>query len=151
MASTGNTERVECSKCHRPLRSAASRAAGIGPRCAAKVAAAEGLNATQVDKMEQLILDKAIVATNRKGVYHVVNEAGEVIHRVHVSGNCTCEWGGRRTSASTKTCYHAGAAKLLATPAIRRQAPAARPVVLPAPAAMWAELDRLTAAFMAAA
>ena len=88
-SATETVERFECRKCHRPLRSAASVAAGIGPRCAAVEAATEGLNAKQIDKMAQLIIDKAIVATSRKGVYHVVNEAGEVLHIVHVNGNCT--------------------------------------------------------------
>jgi hypothetical protein len=156
MTTTANTttetaERVECRKCGRTLRSAASVAAGIGPRCAAIEAATEGLNAKQIDKMAQLIIDKAIVATSRKGVYHVVNEAGEVIHRVSVNGNCACEWGVRRNSADTKTCYHAGAARLLATPVMRHRAPAPAQIALPASAAMWAEVDRLTDCFMAAA
>jgi hypothetical protein len=101
--------------------------------------------------MEQLILDKAIVATNRKGIYKVVNEAGEVIHTVSVNGNCTCEWGRRRKSAETKVCYQVAAARLLATPVIRAPRPASVPVALPASTDMWAELDRLTDAFMTAA
>jgi hypothetical protein len=101
--------------------------------------------------MAQLIIDQAIVAASRKGVYHVVNEAGEVVHTCHVNGNCTCEWGLRRKSADTKSCYHAGAARLLATPLIRHRAPAPAPVALPASADMWAEMERLNAAFMAVA
>ncbi len=141
MAGTEDTQAVKCRKCRRPLRSAASAAAGIGPRCAAVEAATEGLSPRQADKMAQLIIDGAITATGRKGVYHVVNEAGEVIYRVHVNGNCTCEWGLRRKSAGTKTCYHAGAAKLLATPLLRHRAPATAPVALPAPDDIWAELE----------
>jgi hypothetical protein len=151
MASTENTERVECRKCHRKLTAPASRAAGIGGRCAAIEAATEGLNAKQVDKMAQLIIDKAIVATNRKGVYNVVNEAGEVIHVVNINGNCTCAWGLRRDSAGIKTCYHAGAAKLLATPLARKPRPVLAPVSLPAADAFQAEMERLTDAFMAIA
>jgi len=151
--STGaeTAERVECRKCHRPLRSASSVAAGIGPRCAAIEAATEGLNAKQVDKMAQLIIDKAIAATRRQGVFHVVNEVGEVTHTCHVNGNCTCEWGLRRKSADTKACYHVGAAKLLATPLIRKPRPVLVPVAIAAADALWAELDRLNAAFMAIA
>ena len=151
--STGaeTAERVECRKCHRPLRSASSVSAGIGPRCAAVEVATEGLSAKQVDKMAQLIIDKAIVATSRKGVYRVVNEAGEVVHRVHVSGNCTCEWGLRRKSADTKVCYMVGAARLLATPLIRKPRPVLAPVPMPASDALWAEIERLNDAFMAAA
>lgn len=144
-------EPVKCSRCKRALRSASSIAAKIGPRCAAIEAATEGLNAKQLDKMAQLILDKAIVATSRKGVYHVVNEAGDVERICHVNGNCTCEWGMRRKSALTKVCYHVGAARLLATPLIRHRALAPAPVALPASADIWAELDRLTTAFMAIA
>jgi hypothetical protein len=113
-------EPVTCRRCKRGLTSLASRLAGIGPRCAAIEAATEGLNAKQVDKMMQLIIDKAIAPTSRKGVYRVVNEAGEVAHICHVNGNCTCEWGLRRKSAQTKVCYHVGGARLLARPAIRR-------------------------------
>lgn len=113
-------EQVTCRRCHRVLTSPASRLAEVGPRCAAIEAATEGLNAKQIDKMMQLILDGAIVATSRKGVYRVVNEAGETVHLCHVNGNCTCEWGLRRKSAQTKVCYQVGAARLLARPQIRR-------------------------------
>jgi hypothetical protein len=144
---TETAERVECSECHRPLRAEASRAAGIGPRCAAVKAATEGLSAKQVDKMQQLILDKAIVATNRKGVYHVVNELGEVVHVTHVNGHCTCEWSQRRMTEGVKVCYHVGAARLLAKPVIRKAAPVVTvaPVALSASADIWAQLDALGA------
>ena len=113
-------EQVTCRRCRRVLTSPASRLAEIGPRCAAIEAATEGLNAKQVDKMTQLILDEAITATSRKGIYRHVNEVGETVHLCHVNGNCTCEWGLRRKSAQTKVCYHVGAARLLARPQIRR-------------------------------
>jgi hypothetical protein len=154
MQTTENTRQATCRRCHRALRSATSVAAGIGPRCAAIEVATEGLDAKQVDKMAQLLLDKAIVATNRKGVYHVVNEAGEVVHVTHINGHCTCEWSRRRMTADVKACYHVGAARLLAKPLIRKAAPvvpATAPVALPASAAMWAEIERLNDAFMAAA
>jgi hypothetical protein len=140
-ASTEDTGTVECRRCHRALRSEVSKAMGVGPRCAAIEAATEGLNARQVDKMAQLLIDKAIVATSRKGVYHVVNEAGEVVHVVHVNGNCSCEWGRRRVSAQTKVCYQVGAARLLATPLIRKPQPVLKPVALPAAADVWAALE----------
>jgi hypothetical protein len=154
MASTENTQQVTCRRCHRKLTAPASQAAGIGGRCAAVEAATEGLSAKQVDKMAQLIIDKAIVATNRKGVYNVVNEAGEVIHIAHVNGHCSCEWSQRRMTADVKVCYHVAGARLLAKPLIRKAAAApapAAPVALPASAALWAEIDRLNDAFMAMA
>jgi hypothetical protein len=148
MAGTENTqgtEKVTCRRCHRPLTSPASVAVKLGPRCAAIEAATEGLSARQIDKMQQLILDKAIVATNRKGVYHVVNEAGEVIHTCTVDGNCGCEWGQERTE-DVKVCYHVGAARLLARPVIRKTAPVVlAPVTLPASVDIWAELGALGA------
>lgn len=145
MTQTTATESLRCSRCGRKLTSASSVAAGIGPRCSAIQAATEGLSVKQVDKMEQLITDQAIVSTNRKGVYKIVNEAGEHIHTVSVNGNCTCEWGTRRTSADTKVCYMVAAARLLATPRIRKAAPVLPPVALPASADIWAELADLGA------
>ena len=145
MEATQTPAEARCTRCHRVLKSAASKARGMGDRCAAIEAATEGLSAKQVDKMTQLILDGGIVRTNRKGVFHVVNEAGEVIHRTHVNGNCTCEWARRRVSAETKTCYHVAAARLLARPVIRAAAPVAVPVALPSSAAIWAELEALGA------
>lgn len=150
--STG-AERVECRKCHRPLRSASSVAAGIGPRCAAIEAATEGLSAKQVDKMTQVIVDKGVKATNRMSVYKIANEDGTVIRTAHLNGNCSCEWGMRRQSADTKVCYHVAAARLIARPVIRARQQAAAPALAsaPAPADIWAEMDRLTDAFMAIA
>lgn len=151
MSAAENTQtpatETRCLRCNRKLKTGAA----YGPRCAAIVAATEGLSAKQVDKMDELIADKAIVSTNRKGVYKIVNEAGEHIHTVSVNGNCTCEWGTRRNSADTKVCYMVAAARLLATPRIRKAAPVLAPVALPASDAMWAEMERLTEAFMAMA
>jgi hypothetical protein len=150
MAGTENTqgtEKVTCRRCHRPLTSPASVAVKLGPRCAAIEAATEGLSARQINKMEQLIVDNAIVATNRKGVFHVVNELGEVVHVTHVNGHCTCEWSQRRMTEGVKVCYHVGAARLLAKPVIRKAAPvvAVAPVALSASADIWAELGALGA------
>lgn len=151
MSAAENTQtpatETRCLRCNRKLKNGGT----YGPRCAAIMAATEGLSAKQVDKMAQLIEDKAIVSTNRKGVYKIVNEAGEHIHTAHVNGNCDCAWGLRRDSAEIKTCYHAAAAKLLTTPRIRKAAPVLVPVALPASDAIWAEMERLTEAFMAMA
>lgn len=117
---TPAAELVKCSRCKRALTSAASRLAKIGPRCAAIEAATEGLNPKQVDKMMQVIIDKGVTPTSRKGVYRVASEDGETVHLCHVNGNCTCEWGLRRKSAETKVCYAVAAARLTARPQIRR-------------------------------
>lgn len=144
---------TRCRRCCRPLRSEASKALGIGARCAAIEAANEGLSGKQALKAAELIADKGIVATNRKGVFHVVSESGEVTYTCHVNGNCTCSWGLRRNSGEAKVCYHVAAARLLAHPVIRRTVPAQVhvPVALPSSAAMWAEIDRWNTAFMAMA
>lgn len=123
IAST-EAERVECRKCRRPLRSAASRAAGIGPRCAAVEAATQGLNGKQRDKALELIADGGIAPTSRKGVYRVTSTDGSATYVTSVTGHCTCAYGCRRSSALAKTCYHVAAVKLIAKPvrrATRRQ------------------------------
>lgn len=154
---TETAERVECRRCHRPLRSEASRAARIGGRCAAIEAATEGLSAKQIEKLDQVIVDKGVKATNRKGVYKVANQDGSVIRTAHLDGTCDCEWGSRR-SADTKVCYHVAAARLTAKPVIYRSrkrlaapAPAAVPASATTPGDIWAEIERLNDAFMAVA
>jgi hypothetical protein len=116
---TAPAEQVTCRRCHRALTSAASKLAGIGPRCAAVEAATAGLSARQVEKLMQVITDKGIAKTGRKGVYRVVSENGGGVHIAHVNGNCTCEWGLRRTSAMSKTCYAVAGARLAARPQVR--------------------------------
>lgn len=125
MTATANTQdagTVECRRCHRALRSEASRAAGIGPRCAAVEAATEGLNAKQIDKMMQVIVDKGVTATDSPDVWLVANEGDGLIRTAHVNGECDCEWGRHRKSADAKVCYHVGIARLYAKPVIRRAA-----------------------------
>lgn len=112
-------EQITCRRCHRTLRSAASKLAGVGPRCAAIEAATEGLNAKQANKALELIADGG-VAKVREGVYRVTSTDGSASYLTSVNGNCTCAHGLRRTSGTAKTCYHAAAVKLTARPAIRR-------------------------------
>lgn len=106
---------VKCRNCKRPLRSAASRAAGIGPRCAAIEAAFDGLNGKQRDKARDLIADNGVVKI-RKGVYKVAANDGGAFYLTSVHGPCDCGWGLRRKSATTKPCAHVGAARLTAKP-----------------------------------
>lgn len=113
MSSTA--EPVKCRKCHRPLRSAASCAAGIGPRCAAIEAAFDGLNGKQQDKARELIADGGIVKV-RPGVYQVRASDGSGNYLTTADGNCGCPWGLHRTSATAKTCYHVGAVRLAEKP-----------------------------------
>lgn len=111
-----NTETIRCRACKRPLRTAASRAAGIGPRCAAIKTALAGLDARQQDKARELISDGGIAATSRPGIARVVSDDGQETYLTSVTGHCTCPWGARRASATVKTCWHVGAVKLAITP-----------------------------------
>lgn len=115
---------VKCRKCRRPLRTPASRALGIGPRCAAIETALAGLDPRQQDKARELIEDGGIVATGHAGIARVVSEDGTETYLTSVTGHCTCPWGARRTSATVKTCFHVGAVKLAITP--RRRVTAAQ-------------------------
>lgn len=120
MPTTATTETAKCRRCQRELKTLGSVLAGIGPRCAAIEAALGDLTADQQAKALELIEDSAILPV-RNGTFEAVSTDGEETYRVHAhTGNCTCPAGLKRTSADAKPCYHAGAARLLARPAIRR-------------------------------
>jgi hypothetical protein len=115
--STGTEARTaKCRRCKRVLRTAPSIAAGIGPRCAAIEAAFDGLNVKQQDKARELVADGGITRTAHNGVCRVTAADGSEQHLTSVNGNCTCAWGLRRKTASTKPCYHVGAVRLAITP-----------------------------------
>jgi hypothetical protein len=111
---TGHT--AKCRKCHRALRSAASVAAGIGPRCAAIEAALQGLDDRQQDKAREALADGAVQPTGRPGIAQVVSDAGDEIYLASVTGHCTCAHGARWASATAKTCWHPGAVRLYFSP-----------------------------------
>jgi Family of unknown function (DUF6011) len=116
---------AQCRRCKRHnLRTAVSRAAGIGPRCAAIEAAFDGLSDKQADKARQLIVDGGVTRTSRKGIARVPSDETGEHYLTSVTGHCTCAWGIRRKSASVKTCYHVAVVVLEFTP--RRPARAAR-------------------------
>lgn len=108
---------AQCRRCKRHnLRTAASRALGIGPRCAAIEAATAGLNDEQAAKALEAIADGAVVRTSRPGIANVVSDDGTEVYVTAASGHCSCKWGARRISATTKTCWHVAAVLLDATP-----------------------------------
>ena len=77
---------AQCRRCKRHnLRTPASRAAGIGPRCAAIEAAFDGLDDRQQDKAREAVEDGAVIATSREGVAMVVSEDGESVHLTSVA------------------------------------------------------------------
>ena len=140
--------------CGRVLKSAESRARGYGRRCwamvlnAARTADLSPWTASQIAEAEQAIEDGAVVPSTREGVFHVVSSDGTEVHLVHRNG-CNCTSGLKTRPA--RPCYHRAAVTIVlasqAPAAVRQAAPA--PVT--APADIWAEMDRLTAAFMTAA
>jgi Family of unknown function (DUF6011) len=116
VAATAPAEQVACRRCHRALKSLASVAAGIGPRCAAIESATEGLKPEQADKVMEVISDGGITRTAHKGVFRVVASKGDGFYLTAVTGQCSCAYGVRRSSGAAKTCFHVGAARLVAKP-----------------------------------
>lgn len=114
MTTTAHT--AKCRRCHRALRSAASRAAGVGPVCARrerKEAAARLVLATyspaQVESVKQVLTDGGIARIDRH-TFEVVASDGTRRYEVDTTrASCTCKAGenGRR-------CYHLAAAQLSA-------------------------------------
>lgn len=117
---------VRCENCRRPLKTEASRTAGIGPRCAAVKAAEQGLTDRQRDKARQLIEDKAVIPTPRKGMYRIPASDGKTTY-LCMPHACTCPWG-RKAGKALKAgdpplhnCAHIGAVRLTICPVIRRR------------------------------
>jgi hypothetical protein len=146
-------ETRDCLRCGRKLRTADAVARGYGVGCWAKVRAAaktvdlSAWTPSQIAEAEQAIEDGAIVPSNREGVFHVVSTDGTEVHRTAEHGcNCT---NGLKTH-QPRPCYHRCAVAIV----MAASAPAAVKPTAPAPLAalgdIWAELDRLTDAFMAA-
>ena len=161
MSSTETTnETHRCIGCRRPIRSAESLATGYGAGCRAKARRAvrqADLSAwtdSQVEEARQAIEDGAVVPSSRKGVYHVVSVDGTEVHLVHRDGcNCTA---GLKTH-QPRPCWHRCAVAIVlasqapAKPAVPATAPALASAPLTVPADIWAEIERLNDAFMAAA
>lgn len=124
MTQTEAPQTTKCSECDRTLRTAKSVAAGIGPVCAARKAAALNLAAAFKDpqaaanKALQIIADKAIVPTRIKGQYLTVSSDGTQNYLTDVVDNtCTCKAGAR-----LGRCSHLVAANVLQITTIRRNA-----------------------------
>jgi hypothetical protein len=157
MASTDTTaETRRCLGCRRPIRSAEALATGYGAGCrakirkAAKTADLSAWTPAQVEDAQQAIEDGAVVPSTREGVFHVVSSDGTEVHLV-ARGGCNCTSGLK--TRPTRPCYHRCAVAIV----LATSAPAPRPALAPVPVAVpaaaprdiWAELDRLTDAFMA--
>jgi hypothetical protein len=153
-------ETRQCLRCGRKLRSAEAVARGYGAGCWAKVRKAErtvDLSAwteSQVEDARQAIEDGAVVPSTREGVFHVVSVDGSEVHRTH-RDCCNCTAGLK--TYQPRPCWHRCAIAIVlasqssAKPLAPAAAPALAPVFLPAPADIWAEIERLNEAFMTAA
>jgi hypothetical protein len=106
------TKTSHCARCGRALRDPKSVAAGVGPKCAKRIAAAAVTTLAhhkpaQVDKAVELIGDGAIVRLSA-GTFSVVSSSGtDRYTTTPVSCTCTAGFYGR-------TCYHRVAAQLIA-------------------------------------
>lgn len=105
---------AHCLRCGRKLTALASVAAGYGPVCRARIAAAaliskalDGFTDKQRDQVAELISDAGIVPTSRPGVFRTVSSRGDVTYLTH-SAACNCPAGLRG-----RACYHTAAARLL--------------------------------------
>jgi hypothetical protein len=104
---TGHT--VKCGRCHRILRSERSIRDGYGRGCKARMraaaiaAAVKGFAQRQIEAAMEIIEDKALVATNRPGVYRAASSDGTQTYLTH-SQTCGCASGLRRLTATT--CKH---------------------------------------------
>lgn len=116
-------QRIECRKCHRALTNAASRVAGIGPRCAAIEAATEGLKPAQVDKTLELLADNGVIRTAHRKVFRTAASKGERAYYT-TARSCTCRWGQKVMKdrianggvTEMRDCYHVAGVKLTTTP-----------------------------------
>jgi hypothetical protein len=147
MASTENAQRAECKRpgCKGILRTGESIARGMSKACDRKVrqaeaiaAAAGGYSADQQAKAAAAIRS-GLVTIEAPGLYGIPSSKNDGTRYASDGASCCCPAGAR-----DRRCWHLLVAIVigLATPA-----QAARP----ASAGAWAEMDRLTEAFMAAA
>ncbi len=124
MTSTNGAERNEqrCLRCGRKITAAASRAAGMGRTCQARVrdalatAVRPGVKAEQVAKAVELIAQGGVVPPSRPAVFRTVGSAGDVIYLTHAA-TCTCPAGLR-----ARRCYHSVAVELMTTAATIQRA-----------------------------
>jgi hypothetical protein len=130
MPNTGTTTEhtTRCQRCHRPLRTPISVAAGIGPRCARLAAAETAYTPAQVADAVELADDGGIIPLRGHGtrrVYLTVGHHGDV-YRTAITGQCSC-----RAGVAGKRCFHAAAVQIRsgAVPTLR--------VAYPMPAATY--------------
>ena len=137
MASTGNTERVECKRpgCKGVLRTPASIARGMSRNCDRKVRQAEAVaakaGAYTADQQAKAAaaIRSGEVAAEGPGLYSVPSSKGDGTRYATDGRSCTCPAGAR-----DRRCWH-----LLVTVVLDLAAPA--PALPLSSAAIWAALD----------
>jgi len=112
-------EIIRCEECRRPLKTEASRAAKIGPRCAAIKAAAKDLSSRQRAKFRELLSDGAVIPTSRPGEFRLPSSDGSSTYRT-TPRVCTCKWG-RKAAGHPEMhgCIHRALVRLKVRPQIR--------------------------------
>lgn len=123
---------VKCKRCHRPLRSAASIAAGVGKVCARKAATEARVAAiytpAQIEKAKDLIADQAIVQVVGS-LYRVVSSDGQGTYQVDpIIERCGCPAGRHGRPCSHLAAVQLATGKRPALPVIAMPTPA--PVAL---------------------
>lgn len=101
-----------CTRCHRPLRSAASITRGMGRTCAKRTRqanAVKDIKPATIAKAVELIEQHGIVAIRGRRIFQVVSSDGTATYKTAPHA-CTCTAGlkGRHV------CYHRAAALMLA-------------------------------------
>lgn len=106
------TTKTQCRRCGRTLTDPKSVSAGVGPRCAKRIADAAVIVMAQhseasVAKATELIGDAGIVHVGR-GLFVTVSSDGVTRYETTAT-SCACKAG-----TFGRTCYHQVAAKLIA-------------------------------------
>lgn len=106
------TKTSHCARCGRTLTDPKSVAAGVGPKCAKRIAKTAVVvmaqrPAAQVDKALELIADGAVVL-DRRGVFTVISSDGAQRYATTPT-QCTCKAG-----TFGRVCYHRVAVELIA-------------------------------------
>lgn len=103
---------TKCSRCHRPLTSAKSIAAGMGRTCAKRTRqdnVVKGIKPATIAKAIELIEQGGIVPLRGRRIFQVISSDGTATYKTAPQA-CTCAAGIK----GRYTCYHRAAALMLA-------------------------------------
>ena len=107
---------ARCTRCHRKLHAAASKARGYGRFCwgrvIAKLAQLGGFTAEQLGKARELLEDGGLVRI-RGAIARVTSSDGTATYMTAASGPCNCASGSRTRPA--RACYHVATVRAVFT------------------------------------